>query len=218
MSNNFTSHFSADDAALVLIDFQPQMFMGVESHDRNAIKNNLQIIAKSAKLFNVPTVLSTVTAETFAGPFVPEVTEGVFPGHEVVDRTSINAWLTPDFVKAVEATGRKRLVIAGLWTGACAAFNVIEGLRRGYEVFFVADACGDTSLQVHERAVDRMVQAGVRPMTSVQYLLELQRDWARSGTYALTTGIAKSWSGGYGLGLIYAGAMLPGHTEADAAA
>jgi hypothetical protein len=99
MSNNFTSHFSADDAALVLIDFQPQMFMGVESHDRNAIKNNLQIIAKSAKLFNVPTVLSTVTAETFAGPFVPEVTEGVFPGHEVVDRTSINAWLTPNFVK-----------------------------------------------------------------------------------------------------------------------
>ncbi|HSR78835.1 MAG TPA: hypothetical protein VLN57_19830, partial [Xanthobacteraceae bacterium] len=81
MSNNFTSHFSADDAALVLIDFQPQMFMGVESHDRNAIKNNLQIIAKSAKLFNVPTVLSTVTPETFSGPFVPEITEGVFPGH-----------------------------------------------------------------------------------------------------------------------------------------
>src|ERR1700724_4842607 len=104
MSNNFTSHFSADDAALVLIDFQPQMFMGVESHDRNAIKNNLQIIAKSAKLFNVPTVLTTVTAKTFSGPFVPEVPEGVFPGHEVVDRTSINAWLTPNFVKAVEAT------------------------------------------------------------------------------------------------------------------
>ena len=104
MSNNFTSHFSTDDAALVLIDFQPQMFMGVESHDRNAIKNNLQIIAKSAKLFKVPTVLSTVTPKTFAGPFVPEVTEGDFPGHEVVDRTSINAWLTPNFVKAVEAT------------------------------------------------------------------------------------------------------------------
>ena len=134
MSNNFASHFSADDAALALIDFQPQMFMGVESHDRNAIKNNLQIIAKSAKLFNVPTVLSTVTAETFSGPFVPEVAEGVFPGHEVVDRTSINAWLTPNFVKAVEATRRKRLVIAGLWTGACAAFNVIEGLRRGRSV------------------------------------------------------------------------------------
>ena len=94
MSSNFTNHFSADDAALLLIDFQPQMFMGVESHDRNAIKNNLQIIA-----------MSTVTAKTFAGPFVPEVTEGVFPGHEVVDRTSINAWLTPNFVKAVDATG-----------------------------------------------------------------------------------------------------------------
>ena len=104
MSSNFANHFSADDAALVLIDFQPQMFMGIESHDRNTIKNNLQIIAKSAKLFKVPTVLSTVTAKTFAGPFVPEVTEGVFPGHKVVDRTSINAWLTPNFVKAVEAT------------------------------------------------------------------------------------------------------------------
>src|SRR5260370_38756616 len=115
MSNNFTSHFSADDAALVLIDFQPQMFMGVESHDRNAIKNNLQIIAKSAKLFNVPTVLSTVTPETFSGPFVPEVSEGDFPGHEVVDRTSINACLPPNFMRSVEATGRKRLVISGLW-------------------------------------------------------------------------------------------------------
>src|SRR6202022_5186192 len=158
MPNNFPSHFSADDAALVLIDFQPQMFMGVESHDRNGIKNNLQIIAKSAKLFKVPTVLSTVTAKTFAGPFVPEVTEGVFPGHEVVDRTSINAWLTPNFVKAVEATGRKRLVIAGLRTGACAAFNVIEGLRRGYEGFFVADACGKPSIRAHKVPVAPLTQ------------------------------------------------------------
>src|ERR1700737_1411744 len=133
MSSNFTSHFSADVAALALIFFQPQMFMGVERHERNAIKNNLQIIAKSAKLFNVPTVLSTVTAETFSGPFVPEATEGGFPGHEGVDRTSINAWLTPNFVKAVQATGRKRLVLAGPWTGACAAFNGIEGLGRGWD-------------------------------------------------------------------------------------
>jgi nicotinamidase-related amidase len=107
MSSNFTNHFSADDAALVLIDFQPQMFMGVESYDRNAIKNNLQIIAKSAKRFKVPTVLSTVTAKAFAGPFVPEVTEGVFPGHEVVDRPSINAWLTTNFVKPPKQHGRR---------------------------------------------------------------------------------------------------------------
>ena len=153
--------------ALVLIDFQPQMFMGVESHDRNAIKNNLQIIAKSAKLFNVPTVLSTVTAETFAGPFVPEVAEGVFPGHEVVDRTSINAWLTPNFVKAVEATRRKRLVIAGLWTGRLCRAQRDRGLRRGHgSILFVADACGDASIQAHERAVDRMIQAGAVPTTA----------------------------------------------------
>src|SRR3981189_2455182 len=191
MSNNFTSHFSADRAGVALIDFQPQMFMGVESHDRNAIKNNLQIIAKSAKLFNGPTVLSTVTAETFSGPFVPEVTEGVLPGHEVVARTSINAWLTPNFVKAVEATGRKRLVIAGLWTGACAAFNAIEGLRRGYEVFFVADACGDSSIQAHERAVDRMVQHGARPTTATHFAYEPHQPWGRHEAYKGVRAIRK---------------------------
>src|SRR4029077_5128956 len=91
------------------------------------------------------------------------------------------AWLTPNFVTAVEATGRKRLVIAGLWTGGCAAFNVIEGLRRGYEVFFVADACGDSSIQAHERAVDRMIQAGAVPTTAQHFVYELQQDWGPSG-------------------------------------
>ena len=217
MSNNLTRHFSADDAALVLIDFQPQMFMGVESHDRNAIKNNLQIIAKGAKLFDLPTVLSTVTAETFSGPFVPEVTEGIFPGHEVVDRTSINAWLTPDFVKAVEATRRKRLVIAGLWTGACAAFNVIESLRwlfrRGYEVFFVADACGDTSIQVHERAVDRMIQAGAVPTTAQHFVYERQQDWGRQETYQGVIDIMKAHTM-FGTQIFFSKWALGGHEAA----
>jgi nicotinamidase-related amidase len=183
MTSNITKHFSPEDAALILIDFQPQMFMGVESHDRNTIKNNLQIIAKGAKLFKLPTVLSTITANQFAGPFIPEVTEAIFPGQKVIDRTCINAWLDPNFVRAVEETKRKRLIIAGLWTGACGAFNVIEGLRRGYEVYFVADACGDTSLQVHERAVDRMIQAGAVPTSAQHFVYELQQDWARQETY-----------------------------------
>jgi len=217
MSNNFTSYFSADDAALLLIDFQPQMFMGVESHDRNAIKNSLQIIAKSAKLFNVPTVLSTVTAKTFSGPFVPEVTEGVFPSHEVVDRTSINAWLTPNFVTAVEATGRKRLVIAGLWTGGCAAFNVIEGLRRGYEVFFVADACGDSSIQAHERAVDRMIQAGAVPTTAQHFVYELQQDWGRQETYQGVMDIMKAHTA-FGTQVFFSKWALGGHDSALKAA
>src|SRR5262245_56354726 len=126
MPTNFLQHFSPRDAALVLIDFQPQMFTGIESHDRLKIRNNLQIIAKAAKLFKLPTVLTTVTASTFAGPFVPEVAQDVFPDHPGQDRSSINAWLDSGFVSAVEATGRKRLVIAGLWTGASTAFNVIE--------------------------------------------------------------------------------------------
>lgn len=183
MPTNFLQHFSPEDAALVLIDFQPQMFMGVESHDRLKIRNNLQIIAKAAKLFKLPTVLTTVTANTFAGAFVPEVAKDVFPDHPIQDRTSINAWRDSGFVSAVEATGRKRLVIAGLWTGACTAFNVIEGLRRGYEVFFVADACGDTDMQAHERAVERMIQAGAVPTTAEHFVYELQQDWGRQETY-----------------------------------
>lgn len=183
MPTNFLQHFSPEDAALVLIDFQPQMFMGVESHDRLKIRNNLQMIVKAAKLFKLPTVLTTVTANTFAGPFVPEVAKDVFPDRPIQDRTSINAWLDSGFVSAVEATGRKRLVIAGLWTGACTAFNVIEGLRRGYEIFFVADACGDTDLQVHERAVERMIQAGAVSTTAEHFVYELQQDWGRQETY-----------------------------------
>src|SRR6202140_2512021 len=206
MSSNFTNHFSADDAALGLIDFQLQMFMGVESHDRNAIKNNLQIIA-----------MSTVTAKTFPGPFVLEVTEGVFPGHEVVDRTSINAWLSPNFVKAVEATGRKRLVIAGLWTGACAAFNVIEGLRRGYEVFFVADACGDSSIQVHERAGARMTQAGSVPAAAQHFVYELQQDWSRQETYQGVMDIMKAHTA-FGTQVFFSKWALGGHDSALKAA
>ncbi|MBB5702116.1 nicotinamidase-related amidase [Ochrobactrum daejeonense] len=202
MPTNFHQHFSPDDAALVLIDFQPQMFMGVESHDRLKIKNNLQIVAKAAKLFKLPTVLTTVTANTFAGEFVPEVAKDVFPGHPIPDRTSINAWLDPGFVSAVEATGRKRLVIAGLWTGACAAFNVIEALRRGYEAFFVADACGDTDIQVHERAVERMIQAGAVPTTAQHFVYELQQDWARQETYQGVMDIMKEHAA-FGIQIAY---------------
>ncbi|MDF4004149.1 hydrolase [Luteibacter sp. PPL552] len=169
--------------ALALVDFQPAMFQGVQSHDRKLIMDNARILARAARLFDVPVVLTTVAKYSFSGPFMPEVTDGVFPGHPVIDRTSINAWLNDDFRRAVAATGRRRIVIAGLWTGACVNFPALDMLREGYEVIVVTDACGDTSAEAHERAVQRMIQAGAIPMTALQFVFELQQDWARSGTY-----------------------------------
>lgn len=171
------------NCALALIDFQPAMFQGVQSHDRKVIMDNVQILARAAKLFKVPTILTTVAKDSFSGPFMPEVTDDVFPDQPVIDRTSINSWLNADFRKAVANTGRKRFVVAGLWTGACVNFPTLDMLREGYEVTVVTDACGDTSVEAHERAVQRMIQAGAVPMTTLQFMFELQQDWARSGTY-----------------------------------
>lgn len=179
----YTTFLTAEDTALLLIDYQPQMLMGLRSDDPAAVLNNAQILAKGAKLFGMPTVLTTITADSFAGRFVSEIALDVFPTTPVIDRTSINAWLDDEFVKAVEATSRTRLVFAGLWTGACATFNVLEAIRRGYQALVVVDACGDTSVQVHERSVDRMIQAGAVPLTAQHFVYELQQDWARTETY-----------------------------------
>ncbi|WP_338664130.1 isochorismatase family protein [Pararoseomonas sp. SCSIO 73927] len=183
MTVSLTSFITAADAALLLIDYQPQMLMGLRSDDPISVLNNAQILAKAAKLFGMPTVLTTITAESFAGPFAPEIARDVLPDIPIVDRTSINAWLDRGFVEAVAATGRRRLIIAGLWTGACATFNVLEAIARGHQAYFVSDACGDTSPQVHNRAVDRMMQAGAVPLTAQHFVYELQQDWARTETY-----------------------------------
>lgn len=174
---------SPQNCALALIDFQPAMFQGVQSHDRLLTAQNVQILAKAAKLFGVPTIITTVAKDSFSGPFMPEVTEGVFPDHAPIDRTSINSWLDADFRRAVQATGRKKFVLAGLWTGACVNFPTLDMLREGHEVYVVADACGDTSPEAHERAIERMTQAGAVPITTLQFVFELQQDWARTGTY-----------------------------------
>ncbi|MEO0917399.1 MAG: hydrolase [Pseudomonadota bacterium] len=173
---------SPENAALVLIDFQPAMFQGVESHDRLSVVNNVQILAKGAKLFGLPTVISTVAKDSFSGPFMPEVTD-LFPEHDVIDRTSINSWLDEAFRAAVAATGRKKIVLAGLWTEACVMFPTLDLLAEGYEVYIPADACGDVTPEAHERAMDRLVQAGAVPMNALQFVFELQQDWARGETY-----------------------------------
>lgn len=171
-----------EEIVLTLLDYQPAMYFGVQSHDRLSIVHNTIILAKTAKLFGVPTVLSTIAKDTFSGPFMREVIE-VFPNEPIYDRTSINAWLDADYRKAIAATGRKRIVIAGLWTEACVLFPAIELLAAGYEVFVPTDACADVSIEAHERAVTRMAMAGAVPITSLQLLFELQQDWARSETY-----------------------------------
>lgn len=179
---SFHEMLSPANAALVLIDFQPAMYQGVESHDRLSVVHNVQILAKTARLFGLPVLLSTVAQDTFAGPFMPEVTE-LFPTQAIVDRTSINAWLDPEFRKAVGALGRRKIILAGLWTEACVMFPTLDLLREGYEVYVPADACGDVSREAHERAVQRLIQAGAVPVTALQVTFELQQDWARGETY-----------------------------------
>ncbi|WP_375788467.1 hydrolase [Bradyrhizobium sp. Pha-3] len=170
------------ECAVALIDYQPAMWQGVQSHDRLVPFNNVQVVAKAAKLFGMPTIISTVAEKTFSGPFMPEVTE-LFPKNPIVDRTSMNAWLDPNFRKAVHETGRKRIIYAGLWTEACVVFACLDMLKEGFEILIPADACGDLSLEAHNRAMDRLVQAGAIPLTSMQLLFELQQDWARQETY-----------------------------------
>jgi nicotinamidase-related amidase len=170
------------NCAIALIDYQPAMYQGVQSHDRITIMNNVQILAKAAKLFKVPLVLTTVAKDSFSGPFMPEVAE-LFPGQTIIDRTSMNSWLNADFRKAVKNTGRRRFLIAGLWTEACVMFPSLDMLKEGYEIFVPTDACGDLSHEAHERSVQRLIQAGATPITSMQWAYELQQDWARTETY-----------------------------------
>jgi len=182
MNNKYTEFLTPKNCALTLIDYQPAMFFGVQSHDRMSILHNTEVLAKTAKLFNIPTVLSTVAKDSFSGPLAPEITS-LFQNQKVIDRTSINAWLNIDFRKAIEATGRKKIVVAGLWTEACVLFPTLELLKAGFEVYVPTDACGDISLEAHERSVQRMIQAGAVPMTSLQFLFELQQDWAHGDSY-----------------------------------
>ena len=192
---------------LLMIDHQPQMAFATKSHDMTLVRNNVAGLAKSAKTFNVPTVLSTVSADTFSGQIFPEIKE-VFPEQNIIDRTSMNAWDDKNVVKAVENAGNKKLVVAGLWTEVCVVMPVLDALEDGYEVYVVTDASGGVTTEAHDMAMDRMVQAGATPITWMQYMLELQRDWANQETYDEVMSIAKEHGGAYGLGIEYAEDMF----------
>lgn len=191
-----------DDHILILVDFQPQMAFPMRSSDSVVLRNNAALLAKAAAGFQVPTVLTSVARKTFAGPFFPEINEAL-PENELIDRTTMNSWEDENVIDAVNRIGKARIVLAGLWTSVCIVGPALSAMEQGFDVYVIADACGDVTPEAHGRAMDRMVQAGARPMTAMQYLLELQRDWARSATYATTTGIVKIHGGAYGLGIEY---------------
>lgn len=192
---------------LILIDHQPQMAFATRSIDIAQLRNNTTGLAKSAKIFNVPTILTTVAAKSFSGPIFPEV-QAVFPEQTPIDRTTMNTWEDDRVTKEVKKLGKKKLVIAALWTEVCGVMPVLSAIDEGYDVYFVTDASGGVSDDAHNQAVSRMVQAGAHPITWIQYLLELQRDWARGESYAPVMSIVKEHAGGYGLGVLYASEMF----------
>lgn len=198
---------SPTNHALILIDFQSQMAFATKSIDATILRNNAGLIASAAAGFKVPTILTTVAAESFSGPMFSEITDA-FPGQKLLDRTSMNTWEDAAVIDEVNRIGKDRLVFAGLWTSVCIVGPVLSALEQGFEAYVITDASGDISDEAHERAVQRMIQAGAKPMTSLQYLLELQRDWARAETYDFTTGLAKKLGGAYGLGVTYAKTMF----------
>jgi nicotinamidase-related amidase len=198
------------DHTLIMIDHQSQMAFATHSIDAVTLRNNAALVAHAAAGFGVSAIVTTVAEKSFSGPVFDEIKEA-FPRLEVTDRTSMNTWEDEHVIARVNAAGKERIVLAGLWTSVCIVGPALSALDQGFEVYVITDACGDVSEEAHVRAIERMVQAGARPITSLQYMLELQRDWARTDTYDLTTGIAKKYGGAYGLGIIYAKTMFNAH-------
>jgi nicotinamidase-related amidase len=202
-----TSLLQPSDSVVVLVDHQPQMFFGTTSSDRAGIINAAVGLAKSAQVFDVPVILTTVAARDFSGPLLAPLVE-LFPGNTPIDRTTMNCWEDPRVVEAVKATGRTKIVMAGLWTEVCIALASLSAVDQGYDVYVATDACGGVSLEAHENAIRRMTQKGVVPTTWLTTLLEWQRDWGRSETYDAVTKVVEGHAGAYGLGVSYAHAMF----------
>lgn len=193
---------------IIFIDHQPQMAFGVQSIDRQVLKNNTVALAKAAKVFNIPTIITTVETESFSGNTYPELLD-VFPGQDILERTSMNSWDDQKVCDALKANVKKKVVVAGLWTEVCNnSFALCAMLEGDYEIYMVADASGGTSKEAHDFAMQRMIQAGVIPVTWQQVMLEWQRDWARKETYTAVMDIVREHSGAYGMGVDYAYTMV----------
>ncbi|MAZ21058.1 hydrolase [Roseovarius sp.] len=199
------------NSQLIFIDHQPQMAFGVQSIDRQTLKNNTVGLAKAAKIFEIPTTITTVETESFSGHTYPELLD-VFPDAPLLERTSMNSWddqKVRDALANNASDGRTKIVVSGLWTEVCNTTFALSALNdTDYEIYMVADASGGTSEDAHKYAMDRMVQAGVIPVTWQQVLLEWQRDWARKDTYNATIALVQEHSGAYGMGVDYAYTMV----------
>ena len=205
---NFLDLLTPDNSQLLFIDQQPQMAFGVQSIDRQTLKNNVVALAKAGKIFNVPTTITTVETESFSGHTYPELL-AVLPNNKILERSSMNSWDDQNVRDALAANKRKKVVVSGLWTEVCNLMFALDAMREGgYEIYMVADASGGTSADAHKYAMDRMVQAGVIPVTWQQVLLEWQRDWARRDTYDAVMAIVREHSGAYGVGVDYAYTMV----------
>ncbi|CAG2136822.1 hypothetical protein LMG31506_01728 [Cupriavidus yeoncheonensis] len=208
VSNPKLEVLTPQNCQLIFIDQQPQMAFGVQSMDRQALKNNVVGLAKAAKIFNIPTTITTVESESFSGFTYPELLD-VFPDHKLLERTSMNSWDDQKVRDALAAAGRKKVVVSGLWTEVCNNTFALSAMNEGnYEIYMVADASGGTSKEAHDYSMQRMIQAGVVPVTWQQVLLEWQRDWARRDTYDAVMALVKEHSGAYGMGVDYAYTMV----------
>lgn len=200
------------NCTLLLVDYQPQMLFAVKSIESETLVNNAVGLAKSGKVFKIPTIVTSISQKSFSGNFFAPL-QRVLANLSIIDRTTMNAWEDNRIVEAVKKYKREKLVIAGLWTEVCVAMPVIKALEAGYNVYVVVDACGGTTAVAHKTAMQRMIQAGAIPITWLQFLLELQRDWARQETYSEVLEIAMEHAGAYGVGIEYAKTMINTHSD-----
>jgi nicotinamidase-related amidase len=198
-----------NNCVVAFIDHQPQMLFGTANFDRQSIINNTVALAKATRIFDVPTVLTSVETRSFSGNMWPQL-QAVYPERTPIERSSMNSWDDPNFVSAIEQTGRKKVILCGLWTETCIALPTVQALHDGYDVYVVEDCCGDVSQLAHDNAMRRMVQAGAKPVTALSVLLEWQRDWAHRDTYNAVMDLVKSHFGAYGIGVEYAYTMVHG--------
>jgi nicotinamidase-related amidase len=196
-----------DNCAVAFIDHQPQMLFGTSNFDRQSIINNTVALAKATRIFDVPVVLTTVETKSFSGNMWPQL-KAVFPGQEPIERSSMNSWDDPKFVNAIAKTGKKKIVLAGLWTETCVALPTVQAIHDGYEIYVAEDCCGDVCQLAHDNAMRRVIQAGAKPVTALSTMLEWQRDWAQRDTYDAVMDVVKSHLGAYGIGVEYAYTMV----------
>ncbi|MEM6736049.1 MAG: hydrolase [Bacteroidota bacterium] len=202
-SNGAAQLLNPTNHTLLLIDHESQMAFAVESQPIEELRNNAGLVAATSRIYDISTIITTVAEKSFSGPLFPEIKEYYPDDKEYIDRTTMNAWEDTRVVNMVEDKGNKKLVIAGLWTEVCTLTASLSSLEDGYEVYVITDASGGISEEAHNMAITRMVQAGVIPITSLQYLLEIHRDWARSDMYLEVLKVSKKYGGAYGLGIDY---------------